>query len=48
MPSCCPHIETSQLISETKTESSFRTAQFYIEGYTTPYRLESDINSGAA
>ena len=33
------------LISETKVDSSFSTAQFQIEGYTT-YRLERNANLG--
>lgn len=36
-------------ISETATDSLFLTAQFYIEWYTTPYRLERyrlDIHDG--
>ena len=33
------------LISETKIDSSFLTAQFQIEGYTT-YRLDRDTNGG--
>ena len=35
------------LISETKIDSSFPTAQFHIEGYTTPYRLDSDMHGGS-
>ena len=34
-----------QLIPETKINSSFPTARFQIEGYTT-YRLDRNINSG--
>ena len=33
------------LISETKTDSSFPTAQFYIDGFTT-YRRDRNINNG--
>ena len=33
------------LISETKTDSPFPTAQFQIEGYTT-YRLDRNANGG--
>ena len=29
------------LITETKIDSSFPSAQFQIDGYTTPYRLDS-------
>ena len=34
------------MLSETKIGSSFLTAQFHIEGYTTPYRLDRDIYGG--
>ena len=34
------------LITETKIDSSFPTAQFQIEGFTTPYRLDRDTNGG--
>ena len=34
------------LISETKIDSCFLTAQFHIEGYTTPYKLDRDIHGG--
>ena len=34
------------LISETKIDSSFLTAQFHIEEYTTPYRLDRDMHGG--
>ena len=33
------------IISETKTDFSFLTAQFHIEGCATPYRLDRDISS---
>ena len=32
-------------ISETKIDSCFLKAQFHIEGYATPYKLDRDINS---
>ena len=34
------------LITETKIDSSFPIAQFQIDGYTTPYRLDRDENGG--
>ena len=34
------------LITETKIDSSFPSAQFQIDGYTTPYRLDRDSNGG--
>ena len=34
------------LISETKIDSSFPSAQFYLEGYATPYRLDRNANGG--
>ena len=33
-------------ITETKIDSSFPSAQFQIDGYTTPYRLDRDSNGG--
>ena len=32
------------LISETKTDSSFPSVQFHLEGYATPYRLDKNAN----
>ena len=34
------------LISETKIDSSFPSAQFHLEGYATPYRLGRNANGG--
>ena len=34
------------LISETKIDSSFPSAQFHLEGYATPYRLDRNANGG--
>ena len=34
------------MLSETKLNSSFPQAQFYIEGYSKPYRLDRDRNGG--
>ena len=34
------------LISETKIDSSFPSAQFHLEGYPTPYRLDRNANGG--
>ena len=34
------------LISETKTDSSFSSVQFHLEGYVTPYRLNINGNGG--
>ena len=34
------------LISETKTDSSFPSVQFHLEGYATPYRLDTNANGG--
>ena len=34
------------LVSETKLDSSFPNAQFYMYGYTTPYRLDRNANGG--
>ena len=34
------------LISETKTDSSFPSVQFHLEGYATPYRLDRNANGG--
>ena len=34
------------MISETKTDDTFLHSQFFIEGFSTPYRLDSDSNSG--
>ena len=34
------------LISETKLDSSFPKAQFYVKGYTEPYRLDRNKNGG--
>ena len=34
------------LISETKIDSSFTSAQFHLEGYATPYRLDRNANGG--
>ena len=34
------------LISETKIDSSFPSAQFHLEGYGTPYRLDRNANGG--
>ena len=34
------------LISETKFDSSFPSAQFDLEGYATPYRLDRNANGG--
>ena len=34
------------LISETKIDSSFPSAQFYLEGYATPYRLDRNATVG--
>ena len=34
------------LISETKIDSSFPSAQFHLEGYATPYRLARNANDG--
>ena len=35
------------LISETKIDSSFPIAEYHIEEYATPYRLDKDIYGGA-
>ena len=35
------------LIYETKIDSSFPSAQFYLQGYATLYRLERNANNGA-
>ena len=40
------NIDNFFLFSETKIDSCFPTAQFHIEGYTTPYRLDRDIHGG--
>ena len=34
------------LISETKIDSSFPSAQFHLEGYATPYRLDRNATGG--
>ena len=34
------------LISETKIDSSFPSAQFHLEGYATPCRLDRNANGG--
>ena len=34
------------LITETKIDSSFPSAQFHLEGYATPYRLDRNTNGG--
>ena len=34
------------LITETKIDSSFSSAQFQIDGYTTPFRFDRDSNGG--
>ena len=34
------------LISETKIDSSFPSAQFHLEGHATPYRLDRNANGG--
>ena len=34
------------MVSETKIDSSFPSAQFHLEGYTTPYRLDRNANGG--
>ena len=34
------------VITETKIESSFPIAQFQIDGYTTPYRLDREEKGG--
>ena len=34
------------MISETKTDSSFSSAQFDLEGYATPYRLDRYADGG--
>ena len=34
------------MISETKTDSSFTSVQFHLEGYATPYRLDRNGNGG--
>ena len=34
------------LINETKIDSSFPSAQFHLEGYATPYRLDRNANGG--
>ena len=34
------------LISETKIDSSFPSAQFHLEGYATPCRLDRNTNGG--
>ena len=34
------------MVTETKLDSSFPSAQFQIHGYTTPYRLDGNANGG--
>ena len=34
------------LTSETKIDSSFPSAQFHLEGYATPHRLDRNANGG--
>ena len=34
------------MVPETKIDSSFPSAQFHLEDYTTPYRLDRNVNSG--
>ena len=34
------------MISETKIDDTFPHSQFFIEGFSTPYRLDRDSNSG--
>ena len=34
------------MISDTKTDSFFPSAQFYLKGYATPYRLDRNTNGG--
>ena len=34
------------ILTETKLDHSFPTAQFYIEGYKCPYRQDRNINGG--
>ena len=34
------------LITETKIDSSFSEAQFEIDGFTTPYRVDKDCHGG--
>ena len=34
------------MITETKLDSSFPSAQFHLHGYTTPYRLDRNGNGG--
>ena len=34
------------MVSETKIDSSFPSAQFHLEGYTTPHRLDRNANGG--
>ena len=35
-------------VSETKLDSTFLTSQFYINGFTKPYRLVRNKSSGGA
>ena len=41
------NIDVLYLISETKIDSSFPSAQFHLEGHATPYRLARNANGGA-
>ena len=34
------------MISETKTNDTFPHSQLFIEGFSTPYRLDCDLNGG--
>ena len=34
------------MVTETKIDSSFPSAQFQMHGYTTPYRLDRNANGG--
>ena len=34
------------MISETKIDSPLPSAQFHLEGYATPYRLDKNANAG--